>query len=120
MTRQIKWLGRVLAAAWLTVLLGLAGALPAHATMFLASEDSSDSGSLGLFLLALGPAVYFAIYAFYRNPDARHKYETETDVKIDNLEASDHQVESRKKTTHSVLPGANSTKLWGNPLNKRS
>jgi len=114
--RKVKWLGRLLAVAWLTVWVSLAMAMPAQATVWLAESDSSDSDWGPFALLALGPIVYFAIYGFYRNPAARHKYETDTDVKIDHLEQTDQPIGSRKGTRDAVLPGANSTKLLGNPL----
>jgi len=117
MSKRTKWLWRVLSGLWLGFGLSLMAVFPAQAVTYLAESDSDDGnwGPLALFLL--GPIVYGLIYAIYRNPDARHKYESETDVKIDHLEQTDQLVERRTRTRDSKLPGANSTQLRGNPLN---
>ncbi|MCL1897829.1 MAG: hypothetical protein FWG16_03280 [Micrococcales bacterium] len=113
---RLIWLRRSLTAGWLCLAVSLMTGLPASAATVLAESEEGNSSWGALALLALGPIVYGVIYARYRNPSARHKYESETDVKIDHLAQVDQFVEQRKKTRDSKLPGANSTQLRGNPL----
>ena len=120
MANRVVWLRRGLAALWLSVVVSLMAALPAGATMHLAEAGSDDSGPSLLLLLVLGPIAYGVIYMIYRNPAARHKYESETDVKIDHLEQVDQLIEQRKKTRDAQLPGANSTQLRGNRLSGKT
>jgi len=78
-----------MAAGLLAGLVSLMVALPAQAATFttvLAESSSSSEDNWGpLALFVLGPVVYGAIHAFYRNPAARHRYEIDTDIKIDHL-----------------------------------
>jgi len=108
-----------MAAGLLAGLVSLMVALPAQAATFttvLAESSSSSEDNWGpLALFVLGPVVYGAIHAFYRNPAARHRYEIDTDIKIDHLDQKDQLVERRTNTTQSILPGANSHQLQGLP-----
>ena len=96
--------------------------IPLYAAVFAASQttvylaDSGDAEGLrlvGLLFFLAGPLVYFAVYSFYRNPDARHLYEEDTDTTYTNLAMNDQFLESKKGTTDSELDGTNSEHLFG-------
>ncbi|MCL2788580.1 MAG: hypothetical protein FWD59_08865 [Micrococcales bacterium] len=77
------------------------------------TSSESDAKGLGLVLLALGPIVYAVIYFAYRNPEARHHYERETEVRIDGVTANDVFVQRHHRSRQSEIPGENSTQLKG-------
>ena len=66
----------------------------------------SDFDYNWLFLL-IGFVYFFIMYGRYRNSSARHKYETETKTKMDNLRENDNFVKSKKGLTNSRMERAN-------------
>jgi hypothetical protein len=83
------------------------------AATYLADSDEGSLGDLGWFFFLLGPIVYGVVYLFYRNPNARHKYESETQTSVADVVAQDEFVERRTGTRDSKLDGANDKKLLG-------
>jgi len=63
--------------------------------------------------LLLGVVFFFIMYARYRNSGARHKHETETKTKIDNLRKVDNYVTRRTGLRNYKMAGANNTKVNG-------
>ena len=61
-----------------------------------------------LFLLS-GIIYFLFIYAKYRNSNARHKYETETQKEVNNLRKVDTYVGHITGVTNSKIAGANNT-----------
>ena len=70
------------------------------------------------FLLA-GFIYFFIIYSKYRNQDARHKYETETKKKIQNVRKADNFLTKRTGLTNSKMSGANNTSISGEGLGNK-
>lgn len=64
------------------------------------------------FLLA-GFIYFFVMFSRYRNSNARHKYETETKTKMNNLIQVDNFIKSEKGLTNSKINGANNTTISG-------
>lgn len=83
------------------------------AATYLADSDEGSLGDLGWFFFLLGPIVYVVVYLFYRNPNARHRYESETQTSVADVVAQDEFVEHRTRTRNSKLDGANDKKLLG-------
>lgn len=63
-----------------------------------------------LFLLS-GIIYFLFIYAKYRNSNARHKYETETQKEVNNLRKVDTYVGHITGVTNSKIAGANNTTI---------
>ena len=67
-------------------------------------EDSSDSR----WPLLVAGFVYFLVaYLYYRNPDARHSYETETVSKLSNLVSTDEFLKHETGLKNDEMKGAN-------------
>lgn len=69
--------------------------------MFLVDWDYS------FIFLSLGVIFYFIFYSKYRNQNARHTHESETDTKIDNITESDEFIQTKKRLRNSMIEGAN-------------
>lgn len=65
-----------------------------------------------IFLLS-GFVYFFVIFGKYRNQDARHKHELETNKKIENLRKTDKFVKQRVGLTNTKISGANNTVVSG-------
>lgn len=65
-----------------------------------------------LFLFA-GLIYFILMYTKYRNSNARHTYETETNKKITNLRKVDNFIQSKKGLTNSTMSGANNMRVNG-------
>jgi len=64
------------------------------------------------FLVLLSGAIFAAIiYARYRNQNARHKHELETNKKMSNLRKVDNYIKRINGTTNSKIVGANNTRI---------
>ena len=87
--------------------------LTTAATYLASSHHEGSAQNLGWVFFLLGPIVYGIIYAVYRNPNARHRYESETQTSVADVVASDELVEHRTDTRDSRLAGANDKKLLG-------
>lgn len=61
--------------------------------------------------LSIGFIYFFIMFSKYRNQGARHKYESETKRKIQNLQKRDIFVTQRKGLTNSKISGANNTTI---------
>ena len=83
--------------------------LSGFATVRIESEDGED-----LILLTLGFIFFFVMYSRYRNKDARHTHELETDKEVSNLRCVDEFVSHRKGLRNSTMSGANNDKVNGN------
>lgn len=83
------------------------------AATYLADSDQGSVDDLGWLFFLLGPIVYGVVYLFYRNSNARHKYESETQTSVADVVARDEFVEHRTKTRDSKLDGANDKSLLG-------
>ena len=72
------------------------------------------------WLFLLSGIIYFIImYARYRNPNARHTYETDTKTDMSNLREIDNFIQSKRGLTNSTMSGANNKKVNGKTsLNK--
>ena len=72
------------------------------------------------WLFLLSGIIYFIImYARYRNPNARHTYETDTKTDMSNLREIDNFIQSKTGLTNSTMSGANNKKVNGKTsLNK--
>ncbi len=73
---------------------------------------NSDSAYAWL-LLFLGPLFAYYEHKRYRNPDARHHFETDTKTRVDNIERVDEYVTHRHGQTSSTIVGMNYTKVTG-------
>ena len=74
--------------------------------------DLLDFDYSWLFLLS-GFIYFYVMYKRYRNKDARHYHETETDTKMYNLKSVDKLVKREKGLTSSTIVGMNNTKVSG-------
>ncbi len=66
--------------------------------------------------LALGFIYFWIMYQRYRNNDARHSYEIETQREIRDLVKSDRFVERRNRLSNSTMIGANNTRITDSSL----
>ena len=69
-----------------------------------------------LFLFS-GIVYYFIMYSKYRNKEARHKHELETNKKMFNLRKVDKYVTQRKGLRSAWIEGANNTSVSGQSQN---
>ncbi len=69
-----------------------------------ASSSESSSNYRWLFLLS-GIVFYAVIYMRYRNSNARHTYEHETERRVRNMDAVDEYVERRTRLRNSQIRG---------------
>ncbi len=69
-------------------------------------------------LLLSGIIYFFLIYNRYRNKDARHHHETETDTKMYNIKQSDRLVKRKTGLSNSRIEGANNMQVSGQTLGK--
>ena len=83
--------------------------LSGFATVQIQTEDGED-----LFLLTLGFIFFFIMRSRYRNKDARHTHELETEKEMSNLLSEDNFVEHRKRLSNERMKGANNDKVNGN------
>jgi hypothetical protein len=104
--------GALAGAAWAAL-----AASPAQAAGLAVSESTDVDPRLAvLTLLIAGPLVYAWIHLRYRNKHARHHYESETEVKVESMVATDNLIARRRGTRDSKLPGANAGKTRGNAV----
>ena len=66
--------------------------------------------------LALGIIYFIAMFSRYRNLDARHKYESETKIKMSNLKSTDNYIKHEIGLTDSKMSDANNTDITGKVL----
>lgn len=69
-------------------------------------------------LLLSGIIYFFLIYNRYRNKDARHHHETETDIKMYNVKQSDRLVKRKTGLSNSKIEGANNMQVGKQTLGK--
>ena len=72
----------------------------------------SDFDYNWLFLLS-GIIYFIIIYSRYRNSNARHNYELETETNMTDLEEVDEFIESKHGLSSPTMLGANNTRLTG-------
>lgn len=89
------------------------GAIGIFLFLSLAADSDSEGAFLPLLLLASGFVYYNAMYANYRNKEARHSYEKETVNQITNLRKVDHYIKNLNRQSNSKMRGANNMKLEG-------
>lgn len=70
--------------------------------------------------LSFGLIYFLIIYSKYRNTDARHSYETQTERDMRNLKSIDDFIKTEKGLTNSMIEGANNKRLEGKSNRKIS
>lgn len=87
--------------------------------LFFSRFDADTEGKQWLLLL---PGIIFfgLMYMRYRNSDARHTYEHETERTVFNLVQDDRFLEHRKRLESSEISGVNNKALRGNLNNMSS
>ena len=88
--------------------------LPAVAFM-----DSEDNANVILVLLLSGPAFFLFHYMRYRNKDKRHRHESETPTRIENLRRYDNFIEHKKGCQSKTIQGENSMRVSGSVVNTK-
>ncbi len=84
---------------------------------FLAFWFASDFDYRVVFLLA-GILYFFINYMRYRNSNARHHHETETNKKMFNIKKVDNFIKHEKGLSNSRMQGANNTKVSGQNISE--
>lgn len=75
---------------------------------------NADDSDFSWIVLLAGIAFYIINFMRYRNSDARHNHETETNYKISNLIQKDNkQSRVKKGLTESDISGRNDSRLEG-------
>lgn len=69
-------------------------------------------------LLLAGIIYFFLIYNRYRNKDARHHHETETDTKMYNVRQNDRFVKRKTGLSNSRIEGANNMQVGRQTVGK--
>lgn len=88
---------------------------------FVTSTGSDDDDSVGFFLLLLGGFIFYGVmYLRYRNSDARHAYEDETEKEIYNIKRKDEFVKKEKELRNSQIRGINDTAIEGDVIDSSS
>ena len=76
--------------------------------------SSSEEPGISVVLLMLVGIIYFGImYSKYRNKDARHLHETETEKEVSNMREIDELIKHQTGLTNSRMAGANNTRVNG-------
>ena len=99
-----------------TIIELILGSIGLFLFLAMAGDSDNEGAFLPLLLLASGFAYYYAMYANYRNKDARHSYEKETINQISNLNKKDYFIKDLKRQSNSRMPGANNMRLEGNDI----
>ena len=81
------------------------------------SSDDDDPSYAFLLLLLSGFIYYFVIYNRYRNKNARHTYEKETNYEISNLVKKDELIKRERGLDNSEIKGRNDHVLEGEKVN---
>ena len=81
-----------------------------------ASRGDDDNAFFFFFILVAGFVYYGAMYARYRNQEARHTYEKETKKEVTNIERIDEFIKHEKGLSNSMMRGRNDHKLEGENL----
>ena len=98
---------KLFAISALVELLGVIAMI--FASNHIAKEDSSWP-----WIFLLSGIIYFAIiYGRYRNTGARHKHESETVAKKENIRKVDRLVRREKRLKNSSMEGANNERVSG-------
>ena len=84
-----------------------------------AFRDSDESGNAILLLLLSGPAFFLFNYMRYRNKDKRHRHESETPTRIENLRRYDNFIEHKKGCQSKTIQGENSMRVSGSVVNTK-
>ncbi len=77
-------------------------------------RSNSESSNYVWLLLLSGVVFYSVMYMRYRNSNARHTYEYETDRTVKNMREVDEYIERRTRLRNKKMYGANNTILEGN------
>lgn len=85
---------------------------------FIAVLLAGDFKYKWLFLIA-GIIYFFAMYTRYRNQDARHYHEKETEKEMKNLRTVDELIRRETGLTNSRMEGANNTKVTGQNISEQ-
>ncbi|MCR8967316.1 TFIIB-type zinc ribbon-containing protein [Streptococcus zalophi] len=80
--------------------------------------DFGRQSNMKWFLLLPGIIFFSAIYSIYRNAGARHSYELETRVLIDNLVSNDIYIRTNKEVKEAKMEDANNKTLEGDTIPK--
>lgn len=67
--------------------------------------------------LSVGIVYFIVMFTKYRNSNARHKYESETKTKIENLVKNDTHLRKKTRLTNSRIAGMNNTMVYGQSMN---
>jgi len=94
---------------FMTALIELAG--------IIAMINTLDSDYSFIFLLP-GILFYIFMYGRYRNKEARHTHEKDTQAKIDNIRKVDNFVERKKRLRNSSIVGANNINVSNASFNE--
>ena len=86
--------------------------------LFATTGSDDDSGGLIFLLLVGGFAFYGAMYLRYRNKNARHKYEKDTNYKIENIQRTDELKENLHGLHNAAMADANNNKIEGDIIDK--
>ena len=76
--------------------------------------DSDEEGTSFILLLLTGGFIFYGLmYLRYRNKDARHKYEKDTNYNIENIKRVDELKENLHGLRNSYMNDANNNKIEG-------
>ncbi|SNS63798.1 hypothetical protein SAMN06309944_1111 [Micrococcales bacterium KH10] len=94
--------------------------------LHLADSSSEGDGTVLIFILpvVVGIGMYWLVHNYYRNSNARFKYEEHIHAEVHDLKTTDVRVQSRRGLKSSTISGRNEqdananiplTKLWPEP-----
>ena len=86
--------------------------------LLMASSDSDDDDGSGIFALLFlaGFIFYAAMYARYRNKEARHTYEKETKKTLSNIIKKDEFIKHEKGLKNASMKDRNDNKIEGDNI----
>ncbi|WP_142111668.1 hypothetical protein [Rarobacter incanus] len=71
------------------------------------SDDSNGPGALFIFAVLAGVALYYFVWNYYRNANARFKFEDTTTSQATNVQGNDAKTGSRKGLRSQQIDGRN-------------
>ena len=79
-----------------------------------AMEASEEIGIISIVIGIITSIIYYSSKSSkYRNKAARHKYELETKVELNNMIKEDNKVRTKRESSSRYLSGANNHKIVG-------
>lgn len=98
-------------------LFGISAIIEIIGLMIMLFVDFGEDFDYEWAFLLPGILFFAAIYMRYRNSNARHTYEDETEAKIENLISDERYIKTNKGVSESSMVGANNRSLEGSNTN---